>query len=658
MNGPAAQALYESAKALHAQGRLPEAERLYRRLLELAPSHPGVLQRLAEISFRDGRVAEAAEFLRQALTSAPGDAKMLANCGFMLEQLGRNDEAVTCLEQAVSVSPNSPQILTNLGNALAALGRREEALVRYQQASEIEPGLAEPHNNIGNVLKALGRREEAAAAYRRALDIRPDFAEAWSNLGTVLLGQGRHDEAFACFDRAIALDPHSAAAHNNMGTALAAAGQHENAVGAYRRAIELRPAHGRTWTNLGCSLNALGSPEDAAVAFQRAQAIEPGSALAYAGLGSALFSLGRFDEARAACEKAVTLAPELPAVHHALSEVKRYVSGDPQIAWMEKLADRAAEMEDGEQADLFFALGKAHADCGEHARAFASFARGNVAKRRLTAYDEAAHLGEMRATAALFSAALIAARRGGGDPSDRPIFIIGMPRSGTSLVEQILASHPHVFGTGERLEFGREVVGTYKPGPLPFDAVSISATDFTRLGRNYLNAMAGKVPRDALRFTDKMPANFRFAGLIHLTLPNARIIHVQRNPLDTCVSCFTKLFTGSLDFTYDLAELGRYYAAYERLMDHWRSVLPPAVMLDVRYEELVEDFEAQARRIVGHCGLPWNDRCLEFHTTDRAVMTASAAQVRQPLFKTSVGRWRAYEPWLEPLRRALEERKR
>jgi hypothetical protein len=288
-------------------------------------------------------------------------------------------------------------------------------------------------------------------------------------------------------------------------------------------------------------------------------------------------------------------------------------------------------------------------------RAFRHLLKGNAAKRRLIAYDEAAHFAEMSATAATFTPGLIRVQQGGGDLSDRPVFIVGMPRSGTTLVEQILASHPAVFSAGEQPEFGRAVRGGYQPGPLPFDSAALTGEDLSRLGGRYLSRMNAKVPKQALRFTDKMPANFRFLGLIHLTLPKARIIHVRRDPRDTCFSCYSKLFSGALEFTYDLAELGRYYKAYDALMAHWRAALPEGAMLEVQYETLVEAFEAEARRIVAYCGLDWDARCLEFHKTERPVITASTAQVRQPLFKTSIGRWRRYEQWLGPLQEALGE---
>jgi hypothetical protein len=257
---------------------------------------------------------------------------------------------------------------------------------------------------------------------------------------------------------------------------------------------------------------------------------------------------------------------------------------------------------------------------------------------------------------AALSAELLGARTSVGDPSSVPVFIIGMPRSGTSLVEQILASHPKVFGAGERYEFGDLVQGIAGPDGAEFPKVVAGMSDeqLRAMGTDYVRAMRSLAPQ-AERITDKMPSNFFHAGLIHLALPNARIIHTRRDPRDTAMSCFSILFAMGHPHTYDLAELGRYIRAYEELMEHWRRVLPKGVMLEVQYEDLVGNLEAEAKRIVAYCGLEWDDACLSFYKTKRPVRTASVIQVRQPIYNSSVGRWRPYEKELQPFLRALLE---
>lgn len=647
-NAASAEAEYQSAKRLHAEGQLEDAERIYRRLIETAPDHVVLLQRLTDVCYRTGRTVEAVGFARRAIAIVPTDPQMLSNLGAMLYQIGSIDEALAVLERALALQPSSGQTHTNLGMVLTAAGRREEALGHFVRAAELDPKLAAPHNNIGNELLALGRYEEAAVAFRRALERDAASVESWSNLGNALFRFGRHGEAMACFERALALNPSFASAHYNWGTVLGELGAHDEAVAHYRRAREIDPSNVSVCNNLGRSLNALGRSGEAVAAFEAGLALDPDHARCHAGLGNAHLFLGRLAQARVECARAVSLAPNDPAVHRAQSEMKKYTPGDPQIAQMEALARRA--FEEADRAELHFALYKAYADLGEHERAFASLVNANAAKRHLIAYDEAANLGEMRLTAERFTAPFLASKSG-GNPSEMPVFIFGMPRSGTTLVEQILASHPAMFAAGETPAFGRTVVGSYRVGRATLDAVSLSQDDLQRLGTRYIEAVMA--PAGKTRFTDKMPANFRFAGLIHMVLPRARLIHVRRDPLDTCFSCYTKLFNGALDYTYDLGELGRYYRAYENLMAHWRTVLPPGVMLDVRYEDLVGDLEAGARALLAHCGLDWDRRCLEFHKTERAVVTASTAQVRQPLYTTSIGRYKPYDAWLGPLRQAL-----
>ena len=649
-----AQTLYETAKALHAQGRLVEAGQIYARLLEVAPGHLGVMQRLSEVYYRSGRTADAAMLARKAVDIAPGDAQMLSNLGVMLYQLGEPEEALPFLERSLALRPQSGPTHTNLGMVLALLKRHPEALASFNRAAGLDPNLAAPHNNIGNVLSTLRRYEDAATAFRMALERDPSLVEAWSNLGNALFRLRQYDEAVRCFERALAINPQFAAAHYNWGTVLGEIGAHEAAAKHYRRARELDPSYAAACNNLGRSLNAMGRPQEAINAFHQALALDPNFALSYAGLGDAYLFLGDMEKAREACAKAVALGPNEPATHRALSEVKKFQAGDPEIAQMEELVRREAGFDDESQAELHFSLFKAYADCGDYDRAFHHLTKGNAAKRRVVDYDEAANLGEMRATAATYTDKLLTAKTG-GDLSEAPIFIFGMPRSGTTLVEQILASHPAVHGAGEASEFGRTVVGTYRAGQSNLAAVSLEPDDLRRLGGRYVAEMMVRVTSGKTRFTDKMPANFRFAGLIHMVLPRAHLIHVRRNPLDTCFSCYSKLFNGALDYTYELGELGRYYRGYEELMAHWRRVLPDGVMLEVRYEDLVADLEFGARALVAHCGLDWDAACLEFHKTKRAVITASTAQVRQPLYTSAIGRYKPYGAWLGPLREGLGE---
>jgi Sulfotransferase family len=323
---------------------------------------------------------------------------------------------------------------------------------------------------------------------------------------------------------------------------------------------------------------------------------------------------------------------------------------------MVELAQGQDSLPEEGRRQLLFALAKAFADLGEHERAFGWLLEGNALKRRQIGYDEAKVLGQFARIRAVFDRDLMDRSRGRGDPSSVPIFILGMPRSGTTLVEQVLASHSEVYGAGELLDFEREVARLSEadgaPPTFPELAPSLSGEQLRQLGTRYVQRVRPAAPA-AVHITDKMPMNFLFVGLIHLALPNARIIHTRRDPVDTCLSCFATLFTGEHRVAYELGELGRYYRAYDRLMRHWRDMLPDGVILEVKYEDLVTGFEPQARRIVDHCGLEFEDTCLDFHKTRRPVRTASAAQVRQPIYQSSVGRWHSYKHLLRPLLDAL-----
>jgi len=301
---------------------------------------------------------------------------------------------------------------------------------------------------------------------------------------------------------------------------------------------------------------------------------------------------------------------------------------------------------------LHFALAKAYDDMDRHAEAFHQWRHGNALKRRQIAYDEAATLGGLDRVRDVFTADLVRTQQSVGHLSSVPVFIIGMPRSGSTLVEQILASHPQMFGSGElkhlpsAVEGIRSVSGAAAIYP---ELVSgMIAEDFRDLGARYL-AEIQRLASAAKYITDKMPGNFIYAGLIHMALPNAIVIHTIRDPVDTCLSCFSKLFNDEQNHTYDLAELGRYYRHYRAVMAHWHRVLPTGRILDVCYEDVVADLEGQARRLIAHCGLDWDPRCLAFHKTERPIRTASAVQVRQPIYDSAIGRWRAYEPFLAPL---------
>jgi tetratricopeptide (TPR) repeat protein len=503
------------------------------------------------------------------------------------------------------------------------IGELSRELVAQPADAGVRRALAIAANGLGAALHAKGEKASALAAFERAIKVDPGYGEAIVNAGNLLSELERHEEAHALLAPFAVRNPKSAAAQSALGIAL--------------RGLALR---GRAGT------------QEAATAFEAAVAIDPSFADAYCNLGVTLGELGLFGRALAAFDCALELDPENAHYYRAWSAVRRVTPEDaPRVAAMERVAQR--ELPAQARIELCFALGKAYEDLGRHEEAFAQWVAGNTVKRASIAYDEPARLQRLERIAASFSLERMEALQRAGDPSRAPVFIIGMPRSGTTLIEQILASHSQVHALGERMDLAAEIeTFAVRSGvAYPEFIAGVASSDLRVLGEEYLASVgAGASPR----VTDKMPENFVYAGAIALALPNARIIHVRRDPIDTCVSCFAQLFTYGNAFTLDLTELGHYYRAYERLMEHWRAVLPAGMMLEVRYEDVVADLETQARRIIAHAGLAWEGRVLEFHRARNAVRTASVSQVRRPIYSSSVGRYHRYGDAIAPLIAALQ----
>ena len=458
-----------------------------------------------------------------------------------------------------------------------------------------------------------------------------------------LAAAGRFREAEALYRSALAADG-SAQAHAGLAVAIAASGRPHEAIGEFERSIALAPGDPQTLNNYGAALATLGRTEEAIPAFEQAVKLDSTYAAAWHNLGLGLTAMGRAQDALRALGQAVNLAPARGEYHRSLALAAPIRVGDPRL-----VAAEAAFATPGiartDQLELHFALGKGYGDLGRAAESLDHYLAGNAMVRSRLAYDEASTLRRLAGIEKVFSAGLLA----GAPPvgSAGPIFIVGMPRSGTTLVEQMLASHPAVHGGGERIELPRIVaaLGPAFPG-------NAAALDWAAMGRRYLTDVRSLAP-DAGRITDKMPGNFRHLGLIAMALPGAKVVHVRRDAADTCLSCFETLFRGAQPYAYDLAELGRYYQAYGQLMAHWRRVLPPGMMTELDYEALVADPEPVLRGLLDFLGLAWDPACLSPHQTPRAIATASAVQVRQPVYTTSVGRWRVHGARLAPLLEAL-----
>ena len=621
------------------------------------PIHPDSFLAVANMLCARGEPASAVLCLHKALAIDPGNARAHNTMGLALQQLGKAEDALPHHQRALALSPGMAEAHASLGNAHRMLGRLEEAVGHYQNALSIKPGYAAAHNGIAGALHLLGRGDDALAHYQHVLSAQPQDADAHYNLANVLAEVGRRAEAVPHYATALEIRPGFPEARNNLGNVLQKLGRHAEAVAHYEAAVALNPAYAEAWRNLGKACFALDRHEHALAAYEKALAIDPSRPMVHNDIAAVHMVLGHPREAYAAFAAAVAREPRNAVIHLNLAVLAPFTADDPRLAALEKLTDIAPSLSENDRIALSFALGKAHADLGNNERSFRHLLDGNALKRRQLAYDEAAALDSFKRIGAVFTRELMREKSGCGDYSRVPIFIVGMPRSGTTLLEQILASHSRVFGAGEIDDFAKSV--TQMPGAsegFPEFMSRLPIGELRHLGRRYIGRVSARAP-GVTRIVDKMLSNFAYIGLICLALPNARIIHACRDPVDTCLSCFSLLFADNPPYAYDLAELGRYYRAYAKLMRHWHSVLPDGVMLDVRYEDVVDDLEGQARRLIAHCGLEWEDRCLAFHETQRPVRTASVTQVRKPIYRDSVGRWRPGRDLLQPLLDALEAQK-
>ncbi len=493
--------------------------------------------------------------------------------------------------------------------------------------------------------------EQADHAYRAVLRQLPFDAAIHNDHGAVLAALGRHADAVAAFSAACNLLPRFATAFSNLGGALMASRRMPEAVASLRMALDIDPTLAEAHANLGNALLELLHPKDALPHLDQALALDPILAEAHYARGQAKLLLGDLAEAQAAFSAAVALGPGEARFYDGLTTVRLLASDDPNVAAMEALVRVGKEPDRPGQIGLHFGLHRAYEHQGRYLDAIDHLIRGNALRRARIAYDERTTMEAMENVAAAFDAMAMRAAPARGPEPDVPIFIVGMPRSGSTLVEQIICSHHQVFGAGE-VGFLGEELARIADGDLA--SLATDRATFEEVGQSYRTRLQALAP-DARRITDKRLTNFLHLGLIRLALPSARVIHTMRDPADTCLSCFAQTFARSVPFSNDLGELGRYYRAYAKLMDHWRGVMEENFVCEIRYEELVGNFEPQVRRILDFCGLPWDPACLAFHVNQRPVLTASAAQVRQPLYGQSVGRARRYGTLLQPLYDALGE---
>ena len=633
-----------------------------------------------------GQTAQARALLAQVLAIDGRNFDALQLSGLCALQAGDNTAARQFLDRALALRQDVASVFNHRGVALRRLGESERALADFSRSAALEPRAADPHYNRGNALRELGRLREALEAYRLAARLAPDRADILNNLGGCLKELNIHAEALACYDKLLALAPRSAEIHANRGVVLHALGRFEEALASQDRALAIDQQFAEAWCKRAAALTALSRYGDALESASKAIALEPGNAAAYATRGAALVEMGRGGEAAESFEQSLALKPDIVEARlglarlaseqgrfseaealfeavrrdepgnvgslHGLSGVRKYASGDPLF---QAFADRLREggLSADERELLHHGYAKICNDAGRLDDAMAHFALSKqcCASR----FDLDRHRAAFAGIKQLFTASLFAERQGFGSADERPVFVVGMPRSGTTLTEQILSAHGRVQGLGELQDMAQisKLLGGGLGEISQFTAAlsKLDAAGSRDLAARYCEAYRG-AEAGMLRLVDKRPHNYELLGLIALLFPNARIIHCRRNAMDTCLSMYMQNFNVSHGYNRDLATLGHYYRAYEDLMVHWAEVLPLPIF-DCTYEATVNDLETSARGLIDFIGLDWDPACLDYHRQGSQVRTPSQWQVRQPVYRSSVEAWRRYESHLRPLKNVL-----
>jgi tetratricopeptide (TPR) repeat protein len=565
-----------------------------------------------------GRLQEAEAIYLSILKEQPQQPDALHLMGVIAAQVGKHDIAVGLIESAIKINPNVPDFYNNCGEAYRALHKTDLAISHYEQAIAIKPDFAEPHNNLGIALQGLGRQEDAITHFEQALVIKPDYAEAHNNQGNSLRELGRPDDAVTHFQQSLAIRPDFAQAHNNLGNVLQELLRQEDAISHYEQALAIMPDFTEAHNNLGAALQELGRKEEAISHYEQALAIKP-------------------DYAEA---------------HRNLSIIK---PGQEQVSIIEQLL-KGPPVSEKDVMHYHYSLGNIFDDAKSFDKAFEHYLKANTLKRNTITYNPRKHSVFVDSLIKVYSKSYFQEKYVAGSDSELPVFIVGMPRSGTSLIEQIVASHPQVYGAGELSSIWRIEQAISKQfetsGPYPECMSLCDDAIAVQLSAQHLNEIC-KYSQDATRITDKLPDNFLRIGLIKTLFPKARIIHCQRNAMDTCSSIFLNYFDKGNEYSFDLTELGQYYLDYVRLMAHWRSLFAVEIF-ELQYEEIVMDQEKVSRQLVAYLGLEWDKKCLGFYKNKRAVRTTSNFQVRKPIYTKSINRWKQYEKHLGPLMETLQ----
>ena len=632
-------------------GRFQTAERQLREIQRVSPGEINSRHLLGVALLSQGKLGPALEILERVVAEAPGFAHARIDRARAYRQDGRLEPARAELRRVLDEKPSLEAAWLAYGDVLVDMGKPTEARSAFEQARLLDP----QRQRIEEATRALagGDYRSSEGIFREVLKSDASHLAALAGLAAVAIRAGNPADAERLLSHARARSAHHPLVSRAWGHTLLAAERLREAEQTFRQLLQLEPQNPQNWAALGSVYIRLLRQQEALAAYEEAARLEPSQAAFRLAIGHVNKTLGRRAQCEDAYRECLRLDPAYAEAYWSLADLKNYRFSDAELAAMQALLASPAAGTD--QAQLHFAIARALEQRDVYSEAFSHYAAGNTLRKRTSPFSIATFEGKSRRIVACCDAEFFSARTPGGHPDPAPIFIVGLPRSGSTLVEQILASHSQVEGTMELHNIPalvRELDhrGADRDG-YPETLRALSADELTALGRRYIEdtraVRAGKP-----RFIDKMPNNFSHVGLIHGILPNAAIVDVRRHPMDACLSNYKQYFAQGQSFSYDLEDLGRYYRCYLALMDHWDAVLPGRVM-HLQYEQLIRDPEDTVRRLLEHCGLPFEAATLNFHENRRPVRTASAEQVRQPLYASGVGYWKRFASELEPLRTAL-----
>lgn len=644
---------FEKAITLLKDGSRDQAETLCREMVERAPGDANFIALLGSIVAKKGNLEESIALLHRAVKIAPGNPNAQADLGTALLNLGRAEAALHHLEKARSMRPADASLLGKLAGAYQQTGDADSAKTMMAEAARLSPSQA----NLDEATRLFvrGKFREAEALAKELVTNNPQDVNAALLLARLAIKARCFKDAQEILEKIIEVAPGFIAAWHDLSTVLKELHLYEEAVEILVKALDVDANNPLTHYYMGAALAMAAKPHDAIKSYQRAVELDPRLPGGHIGLGHVLKTVGDQAGGIEAYERAIELRPNYGETYYSLANLKTFRFSSEQISSMEtRLGNEKLPTEC--RVHFAFALAKAYEDAGDFDRSFEHYELANHLHRETIAYDPVqTQVGHERMREVFSEAFFSALDRDSGCSDPDPIFIVGLPRSGSTLLEQILASHSQVDGTSELHDvslIAQSIRRSREGSVFPQSVATMSSRELEALGRAYIS-QTRQYRGAAPFFTDKMPNNFAYVGFIKAILPNAKIIDARRDPMDSCFGCFKQHFAKGQTFTYDLFELAEFYLEYDALMDYWDAVLPGQV-LRVQYETVVSDLDNQVKRILDFCGLPFEEACLNFHETKRAVRTASSEQVRQPIYSSAVGTWQRFQPHLEGLREILQ----